>query len=286
MAKRVTRKFEAYAMHMHQDTPAAYADIFRRLAEVPRQRRQVKISDVVVVVGFPIVEADGQRYFIRAVEGGDSAALVYNVETGRTRENILGDAEVLTEAAHFVVAPAKRRAAIEYVRRGPKAWLLGVAIEGILKTNYPELSDFNFEFTPIIGDNFISEINSFKRIRMAHIRVTKPNVGWTDHYTALSDLMEESGGDKGEIGVRAIDGKSLSRNAGVVKVIKDIVSDEQPYLDDASVTGTREGETAETTIRARKHIVHTRNTVQTDDAGVASPEDVRTKLVRFLSGLG
>jgi hypothetical protein len=283
MAKRVTRKFEAYAMHAHQDTPAVYADLFRRLSEVPRQRRQVKIADL--VIGFPIVEADGPRYFIQSVEGGDSSALVYNVDTGRTRENILGASELLSEASHMVVAPTKRRAVIEYVRRGPKAALISVAIEGILRGAYPELGNLNFEMTPVIAKNFVSEINSFDRIRLARIRVAKPNAGWTDHYTGLSDLMEESGGDKGEIGVRAIDGRSLNRNAGVVKAIKDVVADAQPYLDDASVTGTREGETAETTIRAKKHIVHTKASVEADDAGVASAEDIRTRLTRFLNGL-
>jgi hypothetical protein len=219
------------------------------------------------------------------VEGEDSSALILNTETGRTRENILGEAEILSQAAHLLVSATKRRAVIEYVRQGPKASILSVAIEGLLRKHYPNLHNIGFEFAPIVSENFTAEINAFERIRIAKIRVIRPNASWTEHYTELSELMEESGGDKGEIGVRATEGKSLRKNSGLVRVIKQVAEDAQPYLDDASVTGTREGEIAETTIRARKHVVHTRINVDADDAGVASTGDIRTKLARFLGHL-
>jgi hypothetical protein len=284
MAKRSTRKFEAYAMHAHHDVPATYSELFQRLAKLRREDRIFRYSTE-VVVGFPIVEAEGNGYFIQAVEGGDDSALVLNVETGDTRENILGRAEMLSHATHLVVSPKKRRAAIEFSQRGAKASLLASAIEGILRENYSDLGDIGFSFAPVIRKNFITEINAFDRIREASIRVIRPNVSWTEHYTELSKLAEESGGDKVAVEIKAPRKDTLRKNAGIVRVIKDVVSDHQPYLDDATVTGTRHNETAETTIHAKKHVLHTKASVQTDDAGVPILNDIRAKLSQFLASI-
>lgn len=282
MAKRITRKFEAYVMHAHHDTPATYSDLFAKLASLRREARIYRYSDE-VVVGFPIVAREGDGYFIQAVEGGDESALVLNVETGDTRENILDRSEMLSYATHFVVAPKKRRAAIEFSHRGAKSQILALAIEQILRDHYPDLDNIGFSFAPVIRKNFITEINAFERIREASIRVVRPNASWTDHYTDLSELAEQSAGDKVAVEIKAGRKASLKKNAGIVRVIKDVVSDGEPYLDDAVVTGTRENETAETSVHAKKHVQHTKASVQTDDAGVPVVNDIRTKLVRFLS---
>src|SRR6185312_14220136 len=154
MSKISVRKFEAFAMHAHHDTPAVYTDLFKKLADLPRKQRVIQTNEV--VYGFPIIEADGARFFIRAVEGDlQSNQLVLDTETGGTRENILEETEVLGQATHLVIAPAKRRAVIEYVRRGPKAATLGAAIEGILRRRYSEFRDLRFFFNPIIRETFI-----------------------------------------------------------------------------------------------------------------------------------
>ncbi|MBB5054620.1 hypothetical protein HNQ36_004627 [Afipia massiliensis] len=137
----------------------------------------------------------------------------------------------------------------------------------------------------MIRKNFITEINAFERIREASIRVTRPNASWTDHYTDLSKLAEDSGGDKVAVEIKAARGAALKKNAGIVKVIKEVVSDGEPYLDDATVKGTRQNETAETTVHAKKHIQHTKAIVEADDAGVPIVNDIRSKLSQFLSSI-
>ena len=282
MAKRATRKFEAFVMHSHHDTPATYSNLFEMLSKLRREERIYKFTDE-VVFGFPIVSRENDTYFIQVVEGGDNSALVLNTETGDTRENILARSEMLSHATHLVVAPKKRRAAIEYSQRGAKAPTIAVAIEGVLREHYPELSNIGFSFAPVIRENFITEINAFERIREANIRVTRPNASWTDHYTDLSKLAEDSGGDKVAIDVRAGRNESLKKNAGIVKVIKDVVRDREPYLDDAAVKGTRQNEDFETTVHAKKHVQHTRAVVETDDAGVPMVDDIKVKLRNFLA---
>jgi hypothetical protein len=271
-------------MHAHHDTPATYSDLFAKLAKLKREDRVYRYSPG-LVVGFPIVTKEADGYFLQAVEGGDESALVLNVQTGGTRENILAREEMLSYATNFVVSPTKRRAAIEFSHRGAKADMLALAIEEILKSHYPDLANIGFSFAPVIRKNFITEINGFERIREASIRVVRPNASWTDHYTELSELAEESGGDKVSVEIKAGRGAALKKNAGIVRVIKDVVSDSEPYLDDAVVTGTRNNETAETSVHAKKHVQHTRASVEADDAGVPIVADIRAKLSNFLASI-
>jgi hypothetical protein len=284
MAKRSVRKFEAFAMHAHSAASVSYAEIFRRLDELPENERIVRTSDD-LVLGFPIVERAGSRYFFQVVEGDNSSPLVLNTETGETRENVLDDDEVLSHATHVVVDPTKRRAVIEYVHRGAKSGVISFGIETLLKERFSDLKDFRFEMMPVVRENFTAEINAFERVRAATLRVTRPNASWSDHYTELAEFMEESKGDKVEVGIRAGRGGSLSKTKGIVGVIKQVVADAQPYLDDASVTGDRPNEETETTIHARKHVQHARVGVIADDAGVPVKEDIKAKLLRFLGVL-
>ena len=281
MVKRVVRKLELFAIHAHHDTASTYVDLFDKLSRVQRARRVIEISGI--VIGFPIVRARTDGLFIRATEGDpDSSALVFDRETGRTRETDLSKSEVLSQTTHLYVVPEKRRAAIEYSRRGVKAALLGPAMEGILRANYSELHNIRLEFTAVPTKGFLEEVKQFERIREASIRLMKPNASWTDHYTDLSDLMDDSNGAKVELDVRAGRGESLRKNRGIVKVIKDVAADEQPYLDEAKLIGTRENETNETTLRSSQHLEHTRTVVEADDAGVPLEGSMRTALVNFI----
>ena len=208
--------------------------------------------------------------------------MVFDLSTGEAKESDLGSNEVYGQATHFVVVPSARSAAIEYVRSGAKAILLGPAIAEIMRNNIEQFSDVQVEFAPKIQRAFEEEIDLFERIRMASIRVTRPNASWTDHYSDLSELMNESHGDKAAIDIRAGRGKSLRKNSGIVQVIKDVSADEFPYLEEASVTGTREDEVSETTVRSRSHVVHSRVVVQADDTGTAYNTSIRRKLSEFI----
>ena len=82
--------------------------------------------------------------------------------------------------------------------------------------------------------------------------------------------------------IRAGRDKGLEKNDGVIAAIKEVVNDDQPYLDEATVTGTRANELSETTIRASNNVEHTKVRVETDDAGVAVAGDIKSKLLRFV----
>ncbi|HVW55565.1 MAG TPA: hypothetical protein VHC00_07785 [Rhizobiaceae bacterium] len=282
MANRTRRKIELYAIHAHETRTFTYDRLFEALSKIPAPQRVFDVHGY--VVGFPVVAKYRGGYFIQATEGDpDAAALVFDRSTGQTRETDLRGSEVLSQATHMFVSPEERRASIEYVRRGVKAVMLGPAIEGVLSQNIQELRRLRIEFTPRTTEDFVREIQEFERIRLAAIRITKPNASWTDHYTQLSELMDDSRGEKVEIDVRAGRGESLKKNSGIVRVIKQVANDDQPYLDEAIITGTRTNETTETTIRASQHIQHTRVSVDSDEAGVPLQQSIRSALTDFLN---
>src|SRR5262245_47270223 len=97
--------------------------------------------------------------------------------------------------------------------------------------------------------------------------------------------MEESDGDKVELDIGAKRNQGLSKRKVIVNVIRQVVQGKQTYLDEAVSKGIRKNESKETTIRATRTVVHTRVSVDADDAGVAAPDDIRSKLTRFLMSL-
>lgn len=187
------------------------------------------------------------------------------------------------QATHLVVDPNSRLVAIEYVRQGAKALQLGPAMAGILRDHAPRLADVKIELVPRLNENFTKEIAEFDRIRIASIRITRPNASWTDHYTDLSDLMDQSDGAKADLDVRAERGGSLKKNTGIVKVMKEIANDEHPYLEEATIVGVRKNESAETTVRSSSHKVHARVIIDTDRTGAAFDTSIRAKLAEFIS---
>ena len=154
-------ELEEHSKRKHKIVREYFARYLAVRCQLPQQAR----FRLAVVEGF----AGGGRYACGAV----GSPIIFIEEL----------AEVLSEAAHFLVSPTKRRAAIEYVRRGPKASILSAAIEGLLRRHYPELGNVLFEFAPVVGERFATEINAFERIRIAKIRVIRPNASWTEHYT-------------------------------------------------------------------------------------------------------
>lgn len=282
MAKRINRKLELFTIHAHGLPESDYNNIFDKFYKIPRNQRIARIYGT--VIGFPFIERTENGYFIQALEGDlDALQVVFDLSTGEAKESDLGSNEVYGQATHLIVVPSVRFTAIEYVRSGAKAILLGPAIAEIMRNNIDEFSDLQVEFAPKIERAFEEEIDLFDRIRMASIRVTRPNASWTDHYSDLSELMDASEGDKAAIDVRAGRGASLRKDAGIVQVIKDVSADEFPYIEEASVTGTRENEVSETTVRSRSHVVHSRVVVEADDTGTAYNTSIRRKLSEFIS---
>lgn len=279
----VKRKVQAYAIHAHsKHFKGDYEDLFSRLEAINKRERLVLFGSIAVAI--PEVQRVGGNISLTFTEGEVGLQpMILDTLTGETRDEELARNEILVSAAHALINPGKRRILVEYVRTGAKAEVMARTIEKLLSTS--GFDDIRVDFAPIIEENFIREIDRFDRIRVASLTLIKPNAGWDDHYTHISDMLQNSGGEKAELSVRAARGESLNKNDGIVEVIKDVVSDHQPYISDAEIVGTKEGEEAETVVPLKKHVVHRNIAVPRESNGGVNVLRLREKMLSLMGTL-
>lgn len=241
--------------------------------------RIAKIANLTIAVSD--VTSIEDEHFLTFVEGEEGLKpLILDLDTGDTRVDELEEHEMLGSAAHALVNPEKRRILVEYVKSGTKAELMARTIELLLAKIYGE--DLRVDFSPVVKEDFVKEINSFTRIRMASLTLIKPNAGWDDHYTKISQLLQESGGEKADLSVRAARGETLSKDSGIVEVIKDVANDAQPYLSDAEIIGIKEGEETETVVPLNKHVLHRNINVPRNQDGAINVLWLRNKMKEIM----
>lgn len=282
-AARINRRIQAFAIHAHgRIFQGDYGQLFRTLAAIEKSERIVRFSTITVAIS-DIREIDG-KYFLTFTEGEEGLQpLILDIVTGETRDEELGRDEVLVSAAHALVQPEKRRILVEYVRGGAKAETMAATIEALLVRKFDR--DIRIEFAPVIEENFVKEIERFKRIRVASLTLIRPNAGWDDHYTNISELLQKSDGEKAQLSVRAARGQSLNKNDGIVEVIKDAANDGQPYLADAEVVGIKNGEETETSVPLHMHVVHRNVNVPREANGGVNVLRLREKMLALLGAL-
>lgn len=279
----VKRKVQAYAIHAHgKHFKGDYEDLFSRLQAINKRERLVLFGSIAVAI--PEVQRVGDNISLTFTEGEVGLQpMILDTLTGETRDEELARNEILVSAAHALINPGKRRILVEYVRAGAKAEVMARTIEKLLSTS--GFDDIRVDFAPIIEENFIKEIDRFDRIRVASLTLIKPNAGWDDHYTHISDMLQNSGGEKAELSVRAARGESLNKDDGIVEVIKDVVSDHQPYISDAEIVGTKEGEETETVVPLKKHVVHRNIAVPREANGGVNVLRLREKMLSLMGTL-
>jgi hypothetical protein len=146
-------------------------------------------------------------------------------------------------------------------------------------TNWPDLE---VEFTPVVDKSFIEELNSFGRIRVATVKMARPNQDWTDYATHITDIADESAGGLIEVTVNAKRSQSLNKRSGIIQFIKQTVRTARQSVKTARVVGTKVGEREETTVSTEKHIAHQRVRVETNDDGHVSDPAINERLVSLV----
>ena len=243
--KTTSRKFELFAIHAHKGANVDYTQMMDLIVKTPPEKRVLINGDSALAVS-KARKAEG-LYFFTVVEGPIGVdPLIYDLVSASERTEELDDSEVLAERTHVLIDSIKRRAAIEYVRRGAKYYQVASVIEHVIRNSSQNMHSFGLDMSPVVEKDFLTEMSEFQRVRAARITVNKPNASWSDHYTGMSDIMDESNGDKASLEVNAPREGGLSKAKGVLKIIKDIVNDPQPYLQDVRLMGVRKGEDAET----------------------------------------
>jgi hypothetical protein len=197
--------------------------------------------------------------------------LIFHTQSARERIESLASGEIVATRTHAIINWNTREAIIEYNQRGAKASDLAHALE-VVGTKYTDYPDISVELNPIAGKDFFEEIDRFQRIRVASVKVVRPNVDWSDSANLLSEVAADSQGRTAEITISAGIGKSLSKQRGVVSIIKHLAGQTLSMLNNATIEGHREGESAPTRISLVKFIEHQRTQVTLVDGHADSTQ--------------
>lgn len=280
--KTTTRNIQVFALHFRlPNGPVDYSNAFGVVSEISPADRIVEVGDN-KVLGFTRMDRVGDFFRIVALEGEPGELpLILNVRTATDRVGQLRKEEILAQKTHCLVDPAKRLAVIEYNHKGPKSERIGTALEILLRRD-PRYEGATVELNPQADESFISAIDRFERVKMASLKIARPNLDWTDYHHAMTEIGADSEGEKIEVVVTAARSRSLSKVQGVVHFIKSLAREGLSILKGAKLQGVREGETAPTTISLFRFIKHQRIHVKLGTGNQVDEADIFDRMTKFL----
>jgi hypothetical protein len=277
-----SRKLEVFKLHCRQgQTKVDYIESFSRLSRARNSVRQFEVDDKLLAL--PRLRLNRSTMLVEfiAYEGPIGVnPLIFDSGSGIERFETLTQTQVVATRTYGIIDLNKREAIIEYNQRGAKAQDVGLLLEESgRRLGLGE--DFSVEFTPLADDSFLDSIDQFGRIRLATMRVARPNFDWTDNHDGLSQVGAESNGRSVELTVTAHRSDSLAHNKGIIQYIRDMVLESVATLKGATVVGMRHGESAETRVSLANHIVHQKVQVEVDGNGHIVGRDIQNKLREF-----
>ncbi len=279
-----TKNLQAFSVHAHVESGAVdYGLLFARLANLqPNERARVVGGRMVAI---PHMSIKGDLVTLWAYEGDiNTDPLFLNAQSMQERQGKLSPGDVLVQKTHAVIDAKSRTAVIELNGRGAKAADIADLLEQVARA---ELADdtLALDLNPRVCEDFVHEINRFGRIRVASLKLSRPNVSWTDHKDHMTDLADESRGHFIDVTVFAERKESIDKNRGVVGFIKLLVREPLSIFRGAMVKGTRLGEKTETTITLARFIEHRKVRVGRNAAGHVVDAEIEAEMLAYLKSL-
>jgi hypothetical protein len=270
-----TRKLEVFSLHARTKHGVIdYGKFFASLARLDSNSRQKTRNENLIAL--PRIRVGASRIHLIAYEGPVGVQpLIFDSVSAQERIQKLGSKEVVATRTHCVIDLASREAIIEYNHRGAKA----TDIEELLNSSgraLPRHATLELHLSPKVEASFLDAIDKFGRVRVASVRVARPNFDWNDNYNSLRNVAQESEAHTVSLEVTAGRGTSLSLFKGIVTYVRQMVREELSTLRGARLTGIRKGESSETTVSIANFVEHQRiNVRMTEDGHVDSADIVR-----------
>lgn len=278
-----TRRLDVFALHARtQTTPVDYRALFNALAAIEDEDRKIDIAERTVAI--PILNVRGNRVRMVAYEGERGRLpLFYNEESGRERIERLRPGEILATRTHGIIDLERREAIIEYNHRGAKAKDIAQTFQELGNARQIVPEELTIELNQMVTEDFQRELDRFERIRVARVKVSRPNFDWDRTYGNLMAGARESNAQNVEISMTADRGDSLEPRRGIIGFLKRLAQPEiLSIFKTAQITGTRENEAEETTVTLAHYVEHQRVTVRLEH-GQADHADVVAKLEEYLN---
>ncbi len=277
---RTTRKLEVFDLHLRDgDTEVDYLEVFSALRRISRRQRIQDRGDRVVAL--PVVEVRRSTAFLVAYEGAIGVKpLLFDLLRGTQRVENLAQSEVVVTRTHALVDVKARQAIVEYNQRGAKASDIAEAIEDIVR-RHTGWSSMVVELNPVADVKFDEAIRAFRRIRLASVKLVRPNSTWEEHANTLTALATESQARTIEVGASAEVAQSLPKQAGIVRLILDLLRERRSQVRGAHVTGQRDQDAEETTVSLAHYTEHRRVPVSIAPDGQVDSGAIRKELERL-----
>ena len=233
----------------------------------------------------PVVEVFPNRVLLIAYEGDiGKKPLFYNRENQSERVANLRANEILATRTHALIDLKTRTIVVEYNRGGAKAYDLLNIIWNLAKTlGYENLT---MEMPPIIGESFLKELAQFRRVRMATIKMVRPNTNWNDCEVALAKTAEDSDAQMIEVSFSAAKKESLSKSRGLLGMIKEIIADRRGVLKNVQVFGKKTNAAKETSVKLHNHLENRKVEIsQSEDDGHPNSDEIKAELHNYLNDI-
>ncbi len=191
--RTTSRKLEVFVLHAISDSHAVnYGELFAFIASIPAVERSIAHREKLVAI--PALTVSGNRVSFIAYEGPiGTNPLIFDSSNARARIEQLSSGEVLATETHGLMDLSRREAVIEFNQRGAKAHEIALIFEELGRRS-PTWEAVAVELNPLPTAEFLDEIEKFRRVRLASIRVARPNPTWNSSYEILKDVAQESGG--------------------------------------------------------------------------------------------
>lgn len=280
--RTTTRKLYVFSLHAHRgEKPVGdYKAMFEMLAKKDVRARAYESTEKLVAVSRIEVNADIVK--LTAYEGPPGLApLLFDLNSDSERIAELRRGEVMATRTHAAINLKTRDVVVEYNHRGAKAADIARVLQeaGRATQGWEKLK---IELVPVAAPSFANAIDEFERVRIASLNIIRPNTSWVTEKNHAVRLAQESKGRRVEVAVYAEAGDSLNKNGGIVKLIKGLTGESRASLKNASVTGVRAGESAETKISLEKHLEHRIVTVRVGTFGHVETGAIDDRLLAFL----
>jgi hypothetical protein len=226
----------------------------------------------------------GNLVSITAYEGSErDFPLIYNRTSAVERLETLDVGEVLARKTRALLDLITREMAVEYNHRGAKASDI-VNLCQYLARQDRRWGALDLTVVPVPQRSFADSLDRFSIIKSASIKVVEPNQDWTrDYKNLLSRMSDASSAGSGDITLHARRRGTLSKTRGIIAYLKEMVSGRAaPAVEGATVTGVREGETAESSVSLKKHVETRVVRPRLLPSGQVDEGDVEVKLREYL----
>jgi len=282
-AKASKRKLELYKISAHVNNSAAdYSELLRDLSGIAVPHRVLDTDNRITCIKTITQIRGTSRFFIVALDGEPGLKpLLLDQLSAETRVIQTRHTEVVANLTHLLIDCVTRDVVIEYNRKGVKARDLSDTMNEIL-ASLPKYSTLNIEFIPVASDEFYNAIDQMERIRIAELKLARPNYDWDDDYNVFMHVGQESNAQMIEISASAARNASLSTERGIIGLIKFLKEKAIAALHSAKIVGTYPQEASETRVSLENHFVHRYDKVNLTDSGHVDSKSIRNAMIDFL----